>query len=153
MYNSVVHHWVFTTRSQIYFCHHIFDNFYPLLPHPSPFPSGNHHSALIIYEFLFVHLLLSVLYPTSEWSHMVFDFFHYKVFFILKIPWFKTVLSNMVATSHMWLQINTWNALRYTVCVKYTLDFEDLGKRNINYPIKYFLLITCWNDNILDILC
>ena len=44
---------------------------------------------------------------------LAFSFFHFfsKLFFILQIPGLKTVLSNMVATSYMWLLINTWNIL------------------------------------------
>ena len=49
----------------------------PLLP-PTPFPSGNYYAVLCVCEFLsvlFVHLLLSVSYPTYEWTHTVLDFF------------------------------------------------------------------------------
>ena len=48
------------------------------LPSPLLFPSGNHHTIVCVYGFLFVcfsYLLFSVLYPTYDWNHMVLDFF------------------------------------------------------------------------------
>ena len=43
--------------------------------------------------------------------------------------------------------------LRCTVSVKYTPDFEDLVKKRIlNISLINFMLITCLNDNILEIL-
>ena len=61
---------MFTTQSHISFHHPIFGPLYPSLPHPPPsFPSGNHHTVVSVCEclfLLFVHLLLSVLYPLAS---------------------------------------------------------------------------------------
>ena len=57
-----------------------FGPLYTLLP-PCTFSSGNHHTVVYVYEFLFclfflfVHVLTSVLYLTYEWNYMVLNFF------------------------------------------------------------------------------
>ena len=59
MYNSNIHYYL-----HIVFCvchpkpnllwHHILDPLYPLLPRHPTFSSGNHHTVVCVYEFLFV---------------------------------------------------------------------------------------------------
>ena len=50
---------MFVTQSQNSFCRHIFDPLPPLPPPPPSFPSGNHHTAICVCEFLFICLVCS----------------------------------------------------------------------------------------------
>ena len=72
-YNNIyILHGVLTIQSLVSFPRHIFDALYFLHPPGSPLPSGNHCTVICVCEFILcVHLLLSVLYPTSEWNRMV----------------------------------------------------------------------------------
>ena len=70
-------HCVFTTQSQVSFSHYIFDSFYPFLPsfYPPPFPVVTTIllSVCQLSFVLFIHSLLSVLYPTYEWNTAIWD--------------------------------------------------------------------------------
>ena len=70
-------HSVFTTKSWMSFCHHMFD---PLLSLPPlPQPPFSLVSAILLSVSMsfcsFICLTCSVLYPTYEWNHMILDFF------------------------------------------------------------------------------
>ena len=74
VYNSVIHH------LYIALCAHCPKSPYIWLPSPfttpTPLPSGNHHT--IVHFWVFVFLLYSFivfLYPKYEWNHMVLNFF------------------------------------------------------------------------------
>lgn len=93
--------------SQFFLHHHIVDSFSSFTT-PHPIPSDNRHTVVCAYEFLFVHLLLSVVYPTQEGNHMLLNFFSLPYFIehdILKIHPPPTV-SQMTVFFQMILKIH-----------------------------------------------
>ena len=71
----------------------------------SPSPSDNHHSVVSVnLSVLFVHLLLFVLYPTYEWSHVVLVLFNLFSFFLAWYSEDPSMLSQMaVFRLFLWL--------------------------------------------------
>ena len=126
VYKSTIQHWhgVFTTQSQISFHCHIFGPLYPLLP-SQPLPLFTtiplSLSTRFCLFFLFVHLLLSVLYLTYGWNHMVLDFF------CLTYPYFA--------------QYNVYPCF----CVFYTQNYYTHGMQSLRTCIMCILLFPSKN--------
>ena len=66
-YIICVRYCMFTTPNQVSFHHHLFP-LYPLLPPPTPFPSGNHHTVVCVHQVFFSSffcLILSLFFTQS----------------------------------------------------------------------------------------
>ena len=81
-------HCVPTPQSQLICCHHVWSLSASLAP--IPLPSGHHRAVVCVCEFfivfLFVHLLLSVLYPTHGWNPTILN-----IFWWFRIAWHSLV--------------------------------------------------------------
>ena len=67
---------------------------------------------------------------------------------------FGPVLSNMVAITHMWLPALQMQLIPAEMCcdgISHTKFWKHSAEKIVKYLINIFMLIACWNVNMLDI--